>query len=196
MLDRLSFAHQEKQDGLGHAVFQTKAFANGEPVLLCLGDHLFRGAGQSCHLQLIQAFEDCGGRTVSAVNRILAEELRGYGTIAGRRIPTNPDLIDVTRIIEKPSVEYARMELRVDGLAGDEFLGWFGMHALAPSIYDILEEMILKDMRQGGEIQLTFAQELQRMREGYRALDMKDSKRFDFGTPLDFVKNVAEFANK
>ncbi len=40
---RVSFAVQHEQEGYGHAVFQTKAFAGGEPVLLCLGDHLFRG---------------------------------------------------------------------------------------------------------------------------------------------------------
>ncbi len=84
--------------------------------------------------------------------------------------------------------------LAVDGLEPGEFLGWFGMHALSPSIYDILEEMLAKDIRQKGEFQLTYAQELQRQREGYYALEMKGGKRFDFGTPGDFVKSVAEFA--
>ena len=68
------------------------------------------------------------------------------------------------------------------------------MHVLSPSIYGILEEMIAKNIRQKGEIQLTDSQELQRQREGYCALDMKDGKRFDFGTAQDFVKSVTEFA--
>lgn len=42
---RVSFAVQHQQEGYGHAVFQTKSFANGEMVLLGLGDHLFRGPG-------------------------------------------------------------------------------------------------------------------------------------------------------
>jgi UTP--glucose-1-phosphate uridylyltransferase len=79
-------------------------------------------------------------------------------------------------------------------LEADEFLGWFGMHVLSPSIYDILEEMITQNIRQKGEIQLTYSQELQRQREGYCALEMKDGKRFDFGNPQDFVKSVTEFA--
>ena len=54
--------------------------------------------------------------------------------------------------------------------------------------------MITKDIRQNGEIQLTYSQELQRQRDGYYALEMKDGKRFDFGMPLDFVRNVTEFA--
>ena len=40
--------------------------ADGEPVLLCLGDHLFRGRGTSCHRRLMQAYDRCGGRSVSA----------------------------------------------------------------------------------------------------------------------------------
>lgn len=192
-LDYITFAEQVTQEGYGHAVYQSKAFAGGEPILLCLGDHLFRGRHGLCQLELMQAYELCHGRSVSAVNRIAAGDLGGYGSIAGKRFPERPDLIDVSLIVEKPSVELARDRLRVDGLGQDEFLGWFGMHVLAPSIYDVLEEMIARDIRQKGEIQLTYAQELQRQREGYCALEMRDAQRFDFGTPQDFVKSMTRF---
>jgi UTP--glucose-1-phosphate uridylyltransferase len=193
-LERLSFAVQAEQEGYGHAVYQSKAFAAGEPVLLCLGDHLFRGNQMSCHRRLIEAYQLGGGKSVSAVNRIHVDDLKGYGTIAGKRRASQPDLIDVSLIVEKPSPEIARQHLRVDGLGPDEFLGWFGMHALAPSIYDVLEDMLVRDVRQKGEFQLTYAQELQRQCEGYCALEIRDGRRFDLGTPQDFVKNVAAFA--
>ena len=193
-LDRISFAVQADQEGYGHAVYQSRAFAGGDPVLLCLGDHLFRGKGTSCHRRLMQAYRLCGGKSVSAVNRIRAHELKGYGTIAGRRRQGAPDLIDVSLIIEKPPLEVARDRLHVDGLGEDEWLGWFGMHALAPSIYDVLGEMIERDIRQRGEFQLTYAQELQRQREGYCALEMREDRRFDFGVPQDYVRSVTEFA--
>ena len=193
-LDRISFAVQESQEGYGHAVYQSKAFADHEPILLCLGDHLFRGRAQSCHRQLMQAYEVCEGKTVSGVNRIHADELKGYGTIAGKRQQANPALIDVSLIVEKPTAEIARKQLRVDGLEQGEFLGWFGMHALSPSIYEVLGEMIANDVRQNGEFQLTYAQEIQRQREGYCAFEMNRAKRFDFGTPQDFIKNVAAYA--
>ncbi|HEX9017687.1 MAG TPA: sugar phosphate nucleotidyltransferase [Anaerolineaceae bacterium] len=193
-LERFSFAVQETQEGYGHAVYQSKTFAAGEPVLLCLGDHLFRGKDFSCHRLLMQAYERCHGKTVSAVNRISAAELKGYGTIAGKRLAADSGLLDVSLIIEKPAVEVARQQLRVDGLGEDEFLGWFGMHALSPAIFDVLEEMIQNDIRQKGEFQLTFAQELLRQREGYYALEIRDGRRFDFGTPQDFVRSIAAFA--
>ena len=194
-LERITFAVQTEQEGYGHAVYQSKAFAGGDPILLCLGDHLFRGNDESCHVQLLRAHSMCEGRSVSAVNRITSTQLMGYGTIAGRRRQANPDLIDVSLIVEKPPVDLARDSLRVDGLEDDEFLGWFGMHVLAPSIYDVLEEMITNDTRQKGEFQLTYAQELQRQREGYCALEMTDGRRFDFGMPQEYVRSVVEFAS-
>jgi UTP--glucose-1-phosphate uridylyltransferase len=190
LVDVVQFAVQHEQEGYGHAVYQTRKFTDGEMVLLCLGDHLFRGKPVSPFVELMAAAASSAGRSVSAVNRIGPAELKGFGTIAGKRQSENPRLIDVSLIIEKPAVDVARKQLRVDGLAEDEFLGWFGMHALAPSIYDILEEMIRNNVRDNGEFQLTRAQEIQRQREGYLALEMTHAERFDFGVPDDFVASL------
>jgi UTP--glucose-1-phosphate uridylyltransferase len=195
--ERVSFAVQHQQDGYGHAVYQTKGFANGEMVLLCLGDHLFRGGGLSPYRELAEVAANCAGKSVSAVNRIGPADLKGFGTIAGKRRADNHRLIDVSLIVEKPAVAVARQNLRVDDLGADEFLGWFGMHALAPSIYEILDEMIERDVRDNGEFQLTRAQEIQRQRDGYLALEMLGAQRFDFGIPDDFVSSIVAFrANK
>jgi UTP--glucose-1-phosphate uridylyltransferase len=191
--DRVTFAVQHEQEGYGHAVYQSRDFAAGEPVLLCLGDHLFRGTPTSPYRELAEAAAYSGGKSLSAVNRISPSELKGYGTIAGTREKDHPALIDVSLIIEKPDVAVAREKLRVDGLGEEEFLGWFGMHLLAPSIYDILGEMIRDDIRDGGEFQLTRAQEIQRQREGYLALEMTGAERFDFGLPDDYLASLVRF---
>jgi UTP--glucose-1-phosphate uridylyltransferase len=190
---RVSFAVQREQEGYGHAVFQTKNFAGGEMVLLGLGDHLFRGKPVSPYRELADLAKVSGGKSVSAVNRISAAELKGYGTIAGVRHHENPRLIDVSLIIEKPAIAVAEEKLCVDGLPEQTWLGWFGMHLLAPSIYDILGEMIRDNTRDHGEFQLTRAQEIQRQRHGYLALEMTGAQRFDFGVPDDFVASVRSF---
>jgi UTP--glucose-1-phosphate uridylyltransferase len=133
------------------------------------------------------------GRSISAVNRITADQLKGYGTIAGRRRAENARLIDVSLIIEKPAIAVAREKLHVNDLPVDTWLGWFGMHLLAPGIYEILDEMIRDNIRDNGEFQLTRAQEIQRQREGYLALEMTSAARFDFGVPDDFVRSVQAF---
>jgi UTP--glucose-1-phosphate uridylyltransferase len=189
----VSFAVQREQEGYGHAVFQTKKFAGGEMVLLALGDHLFRGKPVSPYRELAGMAAVSNGKSVSAVNRISADELKGFGTIAGTRRAENPRLIDVSLIIEKPDVAVAWEKLHVDGLPAGTWLGWFGMHLLAPSIYEVLEEMIRDDVRDHGEFQLTRAQEIQRRREGYLALEMTAAERFDFGVPDDFVRSLQAF---
>lgn len=191
--DRVTFAMQHQQEGYGHAVFQTKSFANGEMVLLGLGDHLFRGKPVSPYRELAEIAAVSNGKSVSAVNRISADQLKGYGTIAGKRRAENTRLIDLSLIIEKPTAAVAREKLHVNDLPGETWLGWFGMHLLAPGIYDILDEMIRDDLRDNGEFQLTRAQEIQRQREGYLALEMTEARRFDFGVPDDFVASLQAF---
>lgn len=193
---RVSFAVQQSQEGYGHAVYQTQQFAGGEPILLCLGDHLFRGHPLSPYRELAECASISGGKSVSAVNRIGPGELKGYGTIAGMRRAECPSLIDVSLIIEKPNIANARELLRVNETPEDVFLGWFGMHLLAPSIYQILEEMIRDEIRDGGEFQLTRAQEIQRQREGYLALEMTSAERFDFGLPDDYLHSLQSFRRK
>ena len=103
-------------------------------------------------------------------------------------------MIDVSLIIEKPCLAVARDQLHVADLPAETWLGWFGMHRLTPGIYDILEEMIRDNVRDNGEFQLTRAQEIQRQREGYLALEMTAAQRFDFGVPADFVASVQAFS--
>lgn len=191
--DRIEFAVQTTQEGYGHAVFQSASFAGDGPVLLCLGDHLFRGVRVSPYAELCAVHAAHPQHSLSAVNRITEQELRGYGTIAGRRLSTDPRLIEVSLIVEKPEPALARERLHVDGLPDGTWLGWFGMHVLRPSIFDVLARMIRDDIRDGGEFQLTRAQEIQRQEEGYLALEMEDARRFDFGIPDDFVRSVHEF---
>ena len=45
-------------------------------------------------------------------------------------------------------------------------------------------------------LQLMRAQEIQRQREGYLALEMLTAERFDFGVPDDFVRSVQAFRSE
>ncbi len=129
---------------------------------------------------------------MSAVNRISAGEFKGFGTIAGTRRADNPRLIDVSLIIEKPDVAVAREKLRVDGCRRN--LARLVRDASARALnLRLLEEMIRDNVRDHGEFQLTRAQEIQRQREGYLALEMTGAERFDFGVPDDFLKSLLAF---
>jgi UTP--glucose-1-phosphate uridylyltransferase len=102
-------------------------------------------------------------------------------------------LIDASLIIEKPDAATTRQKHLVDGLPAETWLGWFGLHLLSPSIYEVLEEIIRNNVRDNDEFQLTRAQELQRRREGCLALEMTAAERFDFGVPDDFIRGGQAF---
>ena len=61
---RIRFAVQETQEGSGHAIFQTRAFAAGETRFLCLGDRLVRGRTQSPYRELADLARASGGLSV------------------------------------------------------------------------------------------------------------------------------------
>jgi UTP--glucose-1-phosphate uridylyltransferase len=67
------------------------------------------------------------------------------------------------------------------------------MHLLSPGIYDVLGQMIRDGVRDNGEFQLTRAQELQRQRDGYMAVEMTTARRFDFGVPDDYLASLIAF---
>src|SRR5262249_2958321 len=61
--DRVHFAIQHEQEGYGHAVYQTRTFAGDEMILLCLGDHLFRGSPISPYRELAQMSAISNGKS-------------------------------------------------------------------------------------------------------------------------------------
>ncbi|MFQ6098787.1 MAG: UTP--glucose-1-phosphate uridylyltransferase [Armatimonadota bacterium] len=189
----ISYAHQESQEGFGHAVYCARAFVGEEPFLLMLGDHVYiSNERRRCARQLLDAFER-HGCTVSSVQRTPASELHLFGAVGGEPLPGEPGMFRVTELKEKPSPDYARAHLRVSGLGEDEYLCFFGMHVFTPGIFNCLREHIKGDVRERGEIQLTSAQDLLRQREQYLACEI-DGLRLDMGVPEGYVQTQVALA--
>lgn len=186
--ESVTFAYQEEQLGYGHAVYCARDFVEGEPFLLLLGDHVFRAPGPTCSEQMISVQARRGG-SVTAVNRLGPDQLPYFGAIAGRPVEGDPRVIRVSEFKEKPSVEYARRNLRVHGLPEDVFLCHFGMHSFSPRIFDMLERLMREGRRERGEIQLTTAQHLLAQEEPYHAYEI-EGERFDLGLPREYAETV------
>ena len=73
--------------------------------------------------------------------------------MAGRRIGGSPDVYEVSEIKEKPLQEYAEEHLRTPGLPRGQYLCFFGLHVLPPSIFDAIGYHIKNDIRERSEIQ-------------------------------------------
>lgn len=176
---RLHFAHQAEALGHGHAVLCAKDFVGTQSFLHLVGDHLYVShEQQSCAQRLVEIAnrESC---TVSAVQATRESLLPYYGTIGARRISGKPDLYRVETVIEKPTPTEAEQHLIVSGLRGGNYLCFFGMHALTPTVLEILEEKLTNRSRPGG---LTLSEALADLakREQYLALEQQDS-RYDIG---------------
>jgi UTP-glucose-1-phosphate uridylyltransferase/mevalonate kinase len=188
---RVTFVIQQNQEGFGHAVFCTREVIGDEPFLLMLGDHLYRSIGEfSCAEQLIEAYNQHGSN-ILGLRRTPENQIANFGTISGVWIDENR-LLNVTEFAEKPTLEYARSNLRVPGLDNDEYLTVFGLYIIRPQLFDFLEEHIQHNVRERGEFQLTSALDRLRREEGFLGLLM-DGKRYDIGLPDYYLTTLQTF---
>lgn len=194
MAGRLTFVVQETQDGFGHAVYQARAWAGNDPVLLALGDHVsLSDTPVPCARQLLNAFETYGC-SVSSVMHVREEDVFRYGILRGTPLPEQtPPVYELQTLVEKPTPEQARTTLRTAGLPDGEYLSHFGFHAFTPTIFECLEELIQTDTRERGEIQLTTAQSLLLKRERYLAAEVQGT-RYDMGIPEGLIETQIALA--
>jgi UTP-glucose-1-phosphate uridylyltransferase/mevalonate kinase len=188
---QVSFVIQETQEGFGHAVYRAREAVGNEPFLLMLGDHLYRSRGEvPCAQQLIEAYNK-HGISVLGLRRTPEDQIANFGTATGVWIAENC-LLNVTEFAEKPTVDYARNNLRVPGLPQDEYLTVFGQYVIKPQLFDYLEEHIANNVRERGEFQLTSALDRLRQEDGFLGLVM-DGQRYDIGLPEYYLETLRTF---
>jgi len=185
LTSRIQFVEQTEALGYGHAVYSARNFVNNEPFLLLLGDYLYVSnlRDKRCATQLIQLAqqENC---SVSAVNPTIEHQISRYGTLTGKHLPNQPGVYQIDKIIEKPSLSVAELELQTPGLRLGYYLCFFGMHVLVPAVFDILEKHMATA---NGNLQLTPAlQELATI-DKYLALEMKGN-RYDLSKKFGMLQ--------
>ena len=190
---RLRFAVQDEPLGYGHAVYCARPFIGDEPFLLLLGDHLYVSQieGRRCVRQLIELAqqEACSVAAVQATREHLVGR---YGTLTGKRQQGLPGVYQIDRIIEKPSLSQAELELHTPGLRVGHYLCFFGMYVLTPSLFAIVDEA-LKAAADKHDVALTPAlQELAR-RERFLALELRGT-RYDIGAKFGLLQTQLALA--
>ena len=194
MAEKLTFVVQETQDGYGHAVYQARTFAAGEPVLITLGDHVYLSDTDTrCTRQVLDAFAKYDA-SITSVSYASEAELHRFGTLSGPLLSgTTPPVYEIKALVEKPTVDYARAHLQAPGVPDGQYLVHFGIHAFTPTIFDCLKYLIDNNQRQHGEIQLTSAQILLMERERYLACEVA-GVRCDMGVPEGLVETQIALA--
>jgi UTP-glucose-1-phosphate uridylyltransferase/mevalonate kinase len=191
---RVSFVVQQTQEGFGHAVYCARDAIDGEPFLLMLGDHLYRSDGErSCARQLMDAYQQ-HGKSILGLRRTPEDQIANFGTAAGVWLEDEL-LLSVTEFAEKPTIDYARSNLRVPGLPEGEYLTVFGQYILTPQLFEFLEEHIKNNVRERGEFQLTSALDRLRREDGFLGLIM-DGKRYDIGLPQYYLETLSSYSKE
>ncbi len=191
MGQKVKFAIQRTQEGLGHAVYAARELIGNEPFLLMLGDHIYRSdSDRSCAQQLVEAFNQ-HGRSVVGMRQTSESDIANFGTLTGHWLE-NATMLNITTFVEKPTVEFAQDNLRVDGLADDQYLTVFGQYIIKPQIFDYLEEHINHNVRERGEFQLTSALDRLRKEDGFAGV-LIDGKRYDIGLPDYYLDTLQTF---
>lgn len=190
---RLRYVYQKEKRGFGHAVFQAADFANNEPVLLLLGDTLYRtDCNKPCALQMIERYERINQLMVS-IHPISLAEVSHYGILSGTWDDKNETELIVSQMHEKPKASYAEEFLGVkckDGV--QKYMSVFGQYILTPEVFEQLHSDIINAADNNKEIELTSALDKVRERHGMIGVRLQ-GRMYDMGNFNAFVKCVSEF---
>lgn len=193
MRQHITYIHQKERKGFGHAVWLTKKYADGEPVLLLLGDFVYRSnTAESCSKQIIDAYKECG-RTLVSIMEVPIERVVHYGILHGVW-DEDEEIMKVDKMVEKPMDDYAKEYLGVKNKRGErKYYATFGQYVLTPEVYDELEKEINSGKpSEGKEYGLTGA--LDRVRKKYGMYGfVPKGKAFDIGLPDAYRETMINY---
>jgi UTP-glucose-1-phosphate uridylyltransferase/mevalonate kinase len=186
---RVTYAFQNEQKGLGHAVLQARHAVGDEAFLLILGDHYFRSWDERiCARQLLDAHEKLDAMVIG-LSACHVSQIHRFGAAYGAWQNEAEGIVEILEMYEKPSREYAETRMKVEGLKSDHYLTVFGQYVLPGAIFQELETMLAEECYENGELQLTTALERLRMKMGMYGL-LINGERIDIGTPDGFVSAI------
>ena len=190
---KLKYVYQKEKRGFGHAVYQAADFANNEPVLLLLGDTLYRSdSNKPCALQLIEQYEQYSKLMVS-IHSIPLAEVSHYGILSGTWEDKNETILSVSQMDEKPKASYAEEFLGVKCRDGEKkYMSVFGQYIITPEVFEQLRQDINNVVDLNKEIELTPA--LDKVREQYGMLGVQlQGRMYDMGNYNAFINCVANY---
>ena len=194
---RLRYVYQHEKRGFGHAVYQAAEFAGNEPVLLLLGDTIYRSSSNKpCALQLIEKYERYNQLMVS-IHPIPLADVSHYGILSGVWEDKEHTVLNVSVMNEKPKASYAEEFLGVRNASGErEYYSVFGQYILTPEVFAQLEADIQKadaEDDHSREIELTAALEAVRQKSGMMGVRLKGTM-YDMGNPAALRRCVQQYS--
>ena len=175
----IRFIEQPSPRGYGDAVLRAREFTADEPFLHLVGDHIYvSDSAKSCAQLVVEAAvaQDCA---VSAVQVTREHLLPYFGAVGGLPWAGSPGLYNIDTVIEKPTPTEAELRLQIPGLRAGQYLCFFGVHVLTPSVMERLATEA--DASPDDKVTLAAALAAQAPNEKYLALEISSARRFDLG---------------
>lgn len=192
---KITYVYQKEKRGFGHAVYQAVGFTKNEPVLLLLGDTLYRtDCNKTCALQMIEKYEQYNKLMVS-IHPVPLAKVSHYGILSGTWEDKNETELCVSRMTEKPKASYAEEFLGVRCKNGEhKYMSVFGQYILTPEVFEQLREDIENSVDPYSEIELTSALDKVRERSGMIGVQLQ-GRMYDMGNFDAYVNCVKEYKN-
>ena len=195
---RLTYVYQTEKKGFGDAVYRCVDFAANEPVLLLLGDTIYRSnTNKCCALQFIEAFEKYN-KPMMSIHEIPLEKVCDYGVTSGKWIDIKEHVLNRSNMTEKPSSAYAEENLGVSSLTvkgAKSYYCAFGSYILTKEVFAQLKDNINNNVVNAkGEVELTTALEQVRQQNGLLGVIL-DGQMFDIGVPNEYRNTMYNFAS-
>jgi UTP--glucose-1-phosphate uridylyltransferase len=178
-LARISYVRQPEALGLGHAVLMAKQLVGDEPFAVILPDDIVDTKG-GCLAQMVGAFDETQS-SILGTEVVEGDAISMYGCLDCDDVPTNPRLVAVKNLVEKPKPQEAPSQNAI-----------IGRYILTPKIFEMIEQLT---PGAGGELQLTDAiKALLQFEQVYGFHYV--GQRYDAGDKLGFLKATVELALK
>lgn len=178
-LAKIIYTRQAEPLGLGHAVLMAKEVIGDEPFCVLLPDDIV-DANVPCMKQMVEAFYETQS-SILASEVVEGPAISNYGCLDCTPVATNPRLLEVKGMVEKPKFEDAPSQNAI-----------IGRYILTPRIFEMIENV---KPGAGGELQLTDAIKALLQYEKVYGFHY-EGKRHDAGDKLGFLKATVELALK
>lgn len=190
--NKISYVVQKDKLGLGHAVSLCSDFAGKDPVLLVLGDQLYKSySNKTCTEQFLNSFSKSNKLSVS-VGEVKLSDVSKYGILCGK-IENNKNYFDVDKMVEKPDINIAEEKYYTKVQNTKKYYAVFGEYILTEDVFKKLKENILNNKLENGEYQITSVLDDVRKEKGMVAF-IPSGKMLDVGNVSSYKNTFIEKA--
>lgn len=181
--DMANFAYVRQKGPYGTAtpIMNAAPLIGDQPFIYTFADDI-TVAQPNMFQQMIDLYEEIGGGILPCLRLEKDKDFDRYGIVGGTKV--RDDVLKVETIVEKPG----------KAKAPSDFAS-VGGYLLTPDVFKYVDAG-KTSLKPGQEFYATDSLIQPMLADGkpYHACEIKDSRRYDTGNPLDYLKTVFDFA--